>query len=105
LGNAVVAEALEAQLFQLADRVVVPSSVLRTYVVDRGARPGRVRFVPNAADPVVFRRPGSDGRQGNTARESFVVGFLGSLKPWHGVDDLMRGFVLLHRRNPSFRLL
>src|SRR5262245_61892650 len=49
LGNAVLAEALETQLLRLADRVVVPSSLLRDYVVSHGARAGRVRMVPNAA--------------------------------------------------------
>ena len=104
LGNAVLAEALETQLFQLADRVVVPSSLLRDYVVGRGARTGRVRLVPNAADPAVFRPRDRDP----TSRDGaglFIVGFLGSLKPWHGVEDLVRGFVTLHRRDPSFRLL
>ena len=50
LHNGVVAEALEAHLFQLADRVIVPSSALRDYVIGRGARPGRVRIVYNAAN-------------------------------------------------------
>jgi glycosyltransferase involved in cell wall biosynthesis len=103
LNNAVLAEALEGQLFQLADRVVVPSSVLRDYVVSRGARPGRVRLVPNAADPVAFRPPAEISSLDRAG--TFVVGFLGSLKPWHGIDDLLRGFVRLHRRNSSYRLL
>ena len=34
--------------------VLVPSSALRAYVVSRGARPGRVRVVPNAADVARF---------------------------------------------------
>src|SRR5262245_12472806 len=103
LNNAVLAEALETQLLQLADRVVVPSSFLRDYVVGRGARAGRVRVVPNAADPGLFRRQGEvNPREGDG---TFVVGFLGSLKPWHGVEDLLRGFVVLHRRDSSSRLL
>src|SRR5262245_10823899 len=104
LNNAVLAEALEAQLFQLADRVVVPSSLLRDYVVSRGARAGRVRLVPNAADPAAFR-PSSDVLRPRDGDGTFVVGFLGSLKPWHGLQDLLRAFVLLHRRNAATRLL
>jgi glycosyltransferase involved in cell wall biosynthesis len=103
LRNGVLAEALEGQLFQLADRVVVPSSVLRDYVVSRGARAGRVRLVPNAADPAAFRLP--DDLSPRDRDGTFVVGFLGSLKPWHGVQDLLRAFVLLYRRSPSCRLL
>src|SRR5256712_10925924 len=103
LNNSVLAEALEGQLLQLADRVVVPSSVLRDYVVSRGARAGRVRLVPNAADPAAFRLP--DDLPPRDRDGTFVVGFLGSLKPWHGVQDLLRAFVLLYRRSPSCRLL
>jgi len=104
LHNAVLAEALESQLFQLADRVVVPSSALREYVIERGARAGRVRVVPNAADATFFRPPsGANGRR--AAEDTFVVGFLGSLKPWHGMQHLLRAFVRLHRRDPSYRLL
>ena len=104
LNNAVLAEALEGQLLRLADRVVVPSSVLRDYAVGRGARAGRLRLVPNAADPIGFRPPGDVLRAGDRDG-AFVIGFLGSLKPWHGIQDLLRAFVLLHRRNPSCRLL
>ena len=104
LHNAVLAEALESQLFQLADRVVVPSSALREYVIERGARTGRVRVVPNAADPTFFRRPGP-ANGGLAGKDAFVVGFLGSLKPWHGMDDLLVAFSRLHRRDPAYRLL
>ena len=88
LNNAVLAEALEGQLLRLADRVVVPSSVLRDYAVGRGARAGRLRLVPNAADPTGFRPPG-DVLRAADRDGAFVIGFLGSLKPWHGVQDLL----------------
>ena len=104
LHNAVLAEALEAHLFQLADRVLVPSSALREYVIARGARPGRVRTVCNAADPGRFRsapRPTWNGGP----RTPFVIGFVGSLKPWHGIQDLLRAFVRLRRRSSAYRLL
>ncbi|TMB10022.1 MAG: glycosyltransferase family 4 protein [Deltaproteobacteria bacterium] len=104
LHNGVVAEALEAQLFQLADRVLVPSSALRDYVIGQGARPGRVRIVCNAADPGIFRSVPRAMRNGGT-REQFVIGFVGSLKPWHGIQDLLRAFVRLRRRSAAYRLL
>ncbi len=103
LHNAVLAEALEGQLFQLADRVVVPSAELREYVIEQGARSGRIRLVPNAADPTFFRRPPANGRL--AGKDAFVVGFLGSLKPWHGMGDLLVAFSRLHRRDPAYRLL
>lgn len=99
-----VAEALEGQILRLADRVLVPSSVLRDYVIAQGARPGRVRVLPNAADAARFR-PVAGAEDGHEDPRAFTVGFVGSLKPWHGVDDLLLAFARLHRRDRSYRLL
>lgn len=99
LRNGVVAAALEAELFRHADRVLVPSQELRHYVVAHGGRPGRVRVVPNAADPDFFRPPAP------LPRSTFVVGFVGSLKPWHGIEDLLRAFLRLRRHSADYRLL
>ena len=30
---------------------------------------------------------------------------MGTLKPWHGVEDLVRAFAILHAADPSYRLL
>jgi len=104
LENAAAAASLEAVLFRSADHVIVPSSALRPYVVSRGARAAGVRVMPNAADPALFHD--HQGRNRRTAGSGeFVVGFLGTLKPWHGVEDLVRAFRHLHRRFPGYRLL
>jgi len=104
LYNQALAEALETHLFQLADRVLVPSSALREYVMGRGARPGRVRIVANAADPDLFRPPVETAGT-SPLSDAFVIGFVGSLKPWHGIQDLLRAFVRLHHRDSSYQLL
>jgi glycosyltransferase involved in cell wall biosynthesis len=100
LENPALAATLESYLFQAASFVVVPSDELRPYVVGRGAAPGRVRVVPNAADPTRFPL-----RRAYRTREEFVIGFLGSLKAWHGLDDLVRAFRMLRRRHHGYRLL
>jgi glycosyltransferase involved in cell wall biosynthesis len=100
LENAAAAAGLESFLFRSADHVLVPSQALRPYVIAHGARAGGVRVVPNAADPdrfAVRKRP--------AATDAFVVGFLGTLKPWHGVEDLLRAFRHLQRRDDGYRLL
>lgn len=35
----------------------------------------------------------------------FTVGFVGSLRPWHGIDVLVDAFARLHRTHPDTRLL
>lgn len=101
LENEAAAASLEALLFRAADHVIVPSAALRPYVVEHGARAGGVRVMPNAADPESFARRSATPRSSG----EFVIGFLGSLKPWHGVAFLVRAFRQLHRRDPSYRLL
>jgi len=64
------------------------------------ARPDAVHTVPNGVDTRRFAP-----RTVRPAPETFTVGFVGTLKPWHGVDDLVRAFHLLHRHDPSYRLL
>ncbi len=104
LANAPLAASLESYLFRTADHVIVPSEQLRPYVVLRGARPGGVRVMPNGADPVLFTRTAAL-RAPRAPGSEFVVGFLGTLKPWHGLADLLRAFRRLHRLSPSYRLL
>jgi glycosyltransferase involved in cell wall biosynthesis len=40
-----------------------------------------------------------------SAEDEFVIGFLGTLKPWHGLEDLIRAFRHLRRRFAGYRLL
>src|SRR5262249_56899184 len=79
----------EEEAFRSADRVYVVSPALLRYA--RAVAPGvPARWIPNGADIEAFRRaelaavPGLDGR--------LVVGFTGSMKPWHGVADLLEAF-------------
>jgi glycosyltransferase involved in cell wall biosynthesis len=101
LQNAAAAASLESMVFRAADYVLVPSAALRPYVLAHGARAGGVRVMPNAADPRQF----ADHPRGSRPNGEFVIGFLGTLKPWHGVEFLVRAFRRLHRRDGSYRLL
>jgi glycosyltransferase involved in cell wall biosynthesis len=63
----------------------------------------RVHVTPNGVDPARFPaglRPSRPGPPG-----SFTVGFVGTLKPWHGLETLAEAFGLLSRRDAHARLL
>lgn len=120
LVNEPLAASLEQWMLAGSDRVLVPSAALVPVLAARGANPKSVVVVPNAADPSMFRAPLRDaaaGRKARTARtgrtsrtapdarEEFVIGFVGSLKPWHGLDDLARAFRRLHRSWKGYRLV
>lgn len=105
LANEELAASLEHFALAAADRVLVPSGVLAPVLASRGARPDSVVVVPNAADPSLFRARRRPPKAASAARDEFVIGFVGSLKPWHGLDDLARVFRRLHRGWKGYRLL
>ena len=65
-----------------------------------GADPTSVHVIPNGVDTRRFTpmevRPGSP---------AFTIGFVGTLKPWHGVEDLVLATRLVRRHDPACRLL
>jgi glycosyltransferase involved in cell wall biosynthesis len=86
----------ERALLRAADRLVVVSAALKRHAIRQGVAPDRVTVVPNGVDVETFA-----GANGDVVRTRYgltgthVIGFLGSLKPWHGVMDLMMAFAIL----------
>ncbi|MGQ0723333.1 MAG: glycosyltransferase family 4 protein [Candidatus Eiseniibacteriota bacterium] len=96
-----LARFLEAHLLRRASRVVCVSRAVAEHVALCGVEPRRVRVEPNGFDERLFRpRPAAAK---DPAR--FTVAFVGSLKPWHGVEVLVDAFVALRRADPGWRLL
>jgi glycosyltransferase involved in cell wall biosynthesis len=98
----------EQRLTEAADKVIVVSTHLRDHLVATGVRPDKVELMFNGADSQRFR---PEDERAKTVRskyglhENLVVGFVGSLKPWHGVDVLIRSFRQCVRDLPNLRLL
>ena len=82
------AERNERNVWRDAGLVVVPSQPLADLV--RGVGQSSVLVVPNAVDPQRFRPlpPDPERRRRLGLEGRFVVGFAGSLKPWHGLDTM-----------------
>lgn len=91
------AEEVAARVFRRADGVLAVSRPVAVWV-GRWRERG-VEVVPNGVDPARFppRSPRSPGR--------FTVGFLGTLKPWHGVDGLIEAVAMLAPEDRRIRLL
>ncbi|MHB8693349.1 MAG: glycosyltransferase family 4 protein [Solirubrobacteraceae bacterium] len=92
----------EHQTLQGADRLHVVSSSLERYVREIAPRVP-VALIPNGAEVGRFRSAavadvaGLDGRT--------VIGFVGSMKPWHGVEQLLEAFACVHLEHPHAALL
>ena len=76
--------ATEAMALRSASRVVTVSSWLVDWARSEGAND--VRHVPNGVQPHLGDREGTRRRLGLDGQ--LVLGFLGSMKPWHGVERL-----------------
>jgi glycosyltransferase involved in cell wall biosynthesis len=76
-----LAASLEEEVMDGTDRVLAVSRPLAATLIDQGLAPSKVEVVPNGVAAHRFPEPTRDPRR-------FVVGFAGSLKPWHGVETL-----------------
>jgi len=98
---------VERRVWQSADLMLAVSESLRSQLQRSGVEPERIQVLPNAVDPELFRMASN----GNAVRERlnldgrFTVGFVGTFRPWHGVELLLAAFEDLHRVDPLTHLL
>lgn len=98
---------IERRTLNEASAVMAVSAELGRQLIEAGAAEEKVFVVPNGVEGERFYQPGA--REG-VRRElgingRFVVGFSGSLKPWHGVDLLMRAFAMVYAEDREACLL
>lgn len=88
----------ERRTLAAADRIIAVSPPLATWLTERGVEPGRVTVLPNAVDPMRFRpRPEAARRLRRHLglNGQPVLGFLGTLKPWHDAATLVEALAHL----------
>ncbi len=100
------ASRIEREIFTRADAVVAVSEGVASYVRERGVEPRRVSVLPNGVDAERFAPREDDGalRAELGFGSAPVVGFIGSLKRWHGVDLLVDAWEVVWRSVPNARL-
>lgn len=88
-----LAKAVQRYLFSRADHVLAVSQVLADQIRTLAPR-AAVTVLPNGVDPDLFADDGSPRavRASLAGPGAFLVGFVGSLKPWHGVGGLLEAF-------------
>jgi len=102
-----LANETEAETLCRSDHIIAVSAAVRDYALSLGASAERITVLPNGVDTNRFHA-GVDGRP---VRERHglvgtpVIGFVGSLKPWHGLDFLVDAFEDIVARRPDTALL
>jgi glycosyltransferase involved in cell wall biosynthesis len=102
-----LARETERRIFRETDRVIVVSRPLQEFVVACGVPEARIHLLPNAVEPrhFVVADHGQAVRAQYRLAGKRVIGFVGSLKPWHGVETLIEAFRALHAKAPDTHLL
>lgn len=103
-----VARAVEHRVWTGTDAVLAVSDELAGLVRSAGTPSDRVHVSPNGVDAESFAAAAGHGR---AVRAELglgpgpVIGFVGSLKSWHGTDVLLEAFAELRPRWPEARVL
>jgi len=97
------AQQVARRVFGDAAALIAVSQGVATYLSDYPETSGRVHVIPNGVRPEQFspRVPPAFSSEPGT----FTVGFVGTLKPWHGLPVLIEAFRQLHTNAPAARLL
>ena len=98
------AEQVAGAALSAATAAVCVSEEVAAWARTRSARPDRVQVLPNGVD---VRRITPSSRPVMSAGEGpLTLGFVGTLKPWHGVETLLDALSLLEAQAPgTHRLL
>ena len=97
----------ERWMLTRADGVLAVSAPLRDHVLSLGVEPARVHVYSNGVDPTLFQ----PGAREAAVRARFglddgpVLGFVGGLRPWHGVEVLPELVGRLAERYGKLQLL
>ena len=77
-----------------ATHVIVVSTPLKKFLVSIGVPTKQIVVMPNGADSEIFHPDisGKECRCQYGLDEKMVIGFTGILRPWHGLDLLLRAF-------------
>jgi glycosyltransferase involved in cell wall biosynthesis len=97
------AEWVAHRAFGNATALIAVSGEVASYLGGFPDTQGRVHVIPNGVNPGRFPEaipPSCPGVPG-----TFTVGFVGTLKPWHGLQTLVKAFDRLHQVEPAARLL
>ena len=100
LHHRVAAERVASRAFAAATAIVAVSEGVADFVRRHPGTDKRVHVIPNGVDLARFAPSRSNSPAG-----TLTIGFVGTLKPWHGLDILVRAFERVRRRHPDTRLL
>lgn len=100
------AERIARSTFSRASALLAVSPGVAQYLGTWPGTEGKIHVIANGVDPDRFADASAQRAQRQQAEDApCVIGFLGTLKPWHGLPLLVDAFARLHPQRPQTRLL
>ncbi len=110
-----LADSVANYLFTNANKIIAVSQEVANYIVNVSPT-ANVAVAPNAVNPTRFQRcqiqnnhSSSEDRTIATSLShlegAFTVGYLGSLRPWHGLNNLIEAFATFSKKTTNAHLL
>jgi glycosyltransferase involved in cell wall biosynthesis len=98
-----ISAAVEKSLLDNSDHIIAVSNEIRDFILGKSPN-APVSVVPNGVRIDHFSSAG-EPLNDNMGNDIFTVGFLGSLKPWHGVEILIDSFARISGESDDCHLL
>ncbi|MBE9221441.1 glycosyltransferase family 4 protein [Cyanobacterium stanieri LEGE 03274] len=100
LFHKIEAENIAHKVFNLTNHIVAVSEEIKSYLKSYLANTEKIKVISNGVNPERF----SDVSR-NLKKDIFTIGFVGTLKPWHGLNILLDAFNNFYKKYPQGRLL
>lgn len=102
-----LAQRIEDWLCRNATKTIVVSTPMRETFEQRGVAARHFAVMPNGVDRAQFNPTvsGAPVRRALQIEDRFVVGFVGWIRPWHGVDMMLDALAALRDELPKLELL
>lgn len=100
--NRDAAHQIAQQCFEAATTIIAVSENVAKYLQSFPQARNKIHVVPNGVTPSRFPPPAPHLFP---VQQHMTLGFVGTLKPWHGVNQLINAFKTIHEHYKDTRLL
>ncbi len=98
-----VAKWVADRVFSATKEILAVSEGVKSYLHSFSSARKKIHVIPNGVNPDRYHE--NKRTLDYTGDETFVIGFVGTLKPWHGLSMLVESFEFVHQQDPNTQLL
>jgi len=102
-----LAESMETTACLLSDQVITLNNAMKQELIRRGIDANKIDIIPNGVDCERFQPLDKDERLLDELglQDRFIIGYIGSLVGYEGLDILIKAMNLIYFENPDLHVL